>query len=226
MAVVSASIAFSAGVTSTALFSDSAQSTTEISAGRIFPGIRTTTAFAVRDASAGGSEADRSSPFAFAADGRTITTGAWDTAFASDRYLQFDLNAPLPAGLGASSVSFGFTFASASTSGTTCTYLEVRRISDNAILGTYGSTGTPLACVTGTALTSFGQSLSVVATTDGANDLRIRLYGRDSAGVGSEIDEATVSGSTPYSSFTLYPVRYTDAATAAPVTVPWELQGP
>lgn len=169
---------------------------------------------------------DRSSPFAFVADGRTITAGAWDTAFASDRYLQFDLNAPLPAGLAASSLSLRLTFSSASPSGATCTYVEVRRISDDAILGTYGSAGAPFACVSGTALTSFAQSLPVVTTTDAANDLRIRLYGRDTAGVGSVIDEATVTGSTPYSSFTLYPVRYTDAATAMPVTVPWELQGP
>jgi hypothetical protein len=215
-----------AGVPSTALLSDSAPSTNTVSNARIFPGTRTTTAFSVTDASVGGSAADRSSPFAFAADGRTISTGAWGTAFTSDSYVQFDLNAPLPAGLAASSVSLRLTLSSASPAGTTCAYVEVRRISDNASLATYGSSGAPLACVSGTTLTFVGQSIPVIGSTDAANDLRVRVYGSDASGSGSVIDEATVTGSTPHSSFTLYPVRYTDAATAVPVIVPWELQGP
>jgi hypothetical protein len=64
-----------------------------------------------------------------------------------------------------------------------------------------------------------------VSSTDAANDLRIRVYGYDSAAAASTLDEATVTGSTPYTSFTLYPIRYTDAASGTPVSVPWELQG-
>jgi predicted ribosomally synthesized peptide with SipW-like signal peptide len=209
-----------------AMFTDQQTDVGAIAAGHIFPGVRTSSAFDVRDASGGGPEADRSSPFAFPSDGRTVTTGAWDTAFASGRYLQFDLNAPLAAVVAASSVDLQLRFSSASPSGTTCAYVEVRRISDDGLLATYGSGGSPLACVTGTGLTSFSLSLPIITSTDSANDLRVRVYGDDSAAAGSVVDEATVTGSTPYQSFTLYPVRYTDAATGTPITVPWELQGP
>jgi predicted ribosomally synthesized peptide with SipW-like signal peptide len=224
--VVAAAALMTASLGTIALFTDRAQPSGAVDAGRIFPGVRTSTAFSVRDASGGGVEADRSSPLAFAADGRTITSGAWDTAFAGDRYLQFDMSAPLPVDLAASSVSLGLTMSSDSPSGVDCLYVEIRRISDDAILATLGSQAAPLACVTGTALTPISAALPVVTSTNGANDLRVRVYGRDSAGAGSRIDLATVAGSTPYTSFTLYPVRYTDAADATPVTVPWDLQGP
>ena len=88
-----------------ALFSDSAQKAANVDAGHIFPGTRSTSAFSITDRS-GGSAVDRSSVLAYAGDGRTMTTSAWSTAFASDRYLQFDFNDPLPAGLSTSAVTF------------------------------------------------------------------------------------------------------------------------
>ncbi len=215
-----------AGAGSLAFFTSSANTTASLGAARIFPGVRTTSAFIVGDMSAGGSSVDRSSPFALAGDGRTTTTGAWSTAFASDRYLQFDLNAPLPATLAASSVGLALRLASAGSSGTVCFYVQVRRISDDSPLATYGSTGSPAGCTTGTSQASFSVSLPVVASTDDANDLRVRIYGRDSAAAASVLDQLTVGGSTPSAAFLLYPVRYTDAATSNANSVPWELQGP
>jgi hypothetical protein len=208
-----------------AFFSDSQPSQANLGAGRIFPGTHSTSAFVVKDVS-GGSAVDRTSVFAVAGDGRTVTTAAWAGAFSSSRYLEFDLNAPLPGGLAVSGAAFRLRFASASAGGTTCVYLQVRSASTGAVLASYGSAGLPAGCVTGTGLSSLSQSIAAVSTTDLADDLRIRVYGTDSAGASSVIDEATVSGSTPYSSFTLYPVRYTDAASGIPVSVPWELQGP
>ncbi len=213
-------------VVSLAQFTASGTTTASLSAGRIFPGVRTTSAFIVADTSGGGAPVDRTSPFALPSDGRTTTTGAWATAFASDRYLQFDLNAPLPASLSVSSVSLALRLASASPSGTVCVYAQVRRISDDTPLATYGSSGSPLGCTTGTSQASLSISLPIVTTTDDANDLRVRIFGRDSAAAASVLDELTVSGSTPYAAFVLYPVRYTDAATSIPDSVPWELQGP
>ena len=215
-----------AGAGTLALFTASADTTTSLAAGRIFPGVRTTTAFVVGDMSGGGASVDRTSPFALASDGRTATTGAWATAFASDRYLQFDLNAPLPVSLAASSVSLTLRLASASPSGTVCFYAQVRRISDDTPLATYGSAGSPVGCTTGTSQASFSVSLPIVASTDVANDLRVRIYGRDSAAAASVLDQATVSGSTPSAAFVLYPVRFTDAATSVAISAPWELQGP
>jgi hypothetical protein len=212
---------------SLAVFSDSENVNANTAAKAIFPAERVTPAFIVGDASAGGSPVDRSSQFGFAADSRTITSSAWSTAFSSSSYLDFDLNASLPAGLAASTASFEFRFASAAGGGTACFYFEVRRISTGAVLGTYGSSGTPLACVAGTTLNQTTSSIaSSVTTTDLLNDLRIRVYGRDSGSNGMILDRATVSGTTPYASYTLYPVRYTDAADTTATTLPWELAGP
>jgi hypothetical protein len=159
-------------------------------------------------------------------DARSTTTAAWPVAFASDKYLQFDMNAPLPGGLTVSSPVFNLRFASGSGSATACVYLEVRSIASGALLATYGSTGSPAACVTGTTPTTLSQAIAVITTTDLANDLRVRVFGRDSGGTAMSVDEARVTGSTPTVSFSLYPVRYTDAAGSSPVTLPWDLQGP
>jgi predicted ribosomally synthesized peptide with SipW-like signal peptide len=209
-----------------AVFTDVAPSSASFAAGRVFPGVRTTSAFLVGDASGGGAEADRSSPFAIPGDGRTVATGAWDTAFAGGRYLAFDLGAPLPANVGVAGATFDLTLSSASPSGTMCLYAEARRASDDGLLAAYGGPGSPLACVAGTTPIAVAVPLPVVATTDAANDLRVRVYGRDSAGAPSVIDEATVSGSGAGAPFTLYPVRFRDAAGLDVTTSPWELQGP
>ncbi len=224
--VVCAAGATVASVRTLALFTSTGQTPASFSAGRIFPGVRTTSGFVVHDASGGGAEVDRTSPFAVVGDGRSTSTSAWATAFAANRYIEFDLNAPLPAAVGASGVTLRLTVASASPSGTACGYVNVRRISDDASVATYGSPASPLGCVTGTTPATLLLALPAVATTDAANDLRVRVYGRDSAGAGSVIDGAVVAGSTPYSTFTLYPVRFTDAASSVPVSAPWELDGP
>ncbi len=190
----------------------------------LFPGERVTPAFRVGDASSG-MEIDRSSSFAFAADTRTSTTSAWSTAFASDRYLEFDLNDSLASGVAVSAATFDFSFAS-SGAGEACYYIEVRRISTGAVLGTYGSSGSPLGCVIGTTLTSFSTPIPSVATTSIANDLRVRLFGKESGSAAIVIDLATVGGSTPHQAFTLYPVMFRDAADTTPEIIPWGLAVP
>lgn len=208
-----------------ALFSDSKQVANAIGAKAIFSGERVTSGFDVRDASSG-VETDRSSTFALAGDGRSTTTAAWPASFASDRYLQFDMNAPLPGGLSVSSPVFRMTFASGAAGATACVYLEVRSISTGFLLATYGSAGTPAACVTGTSPATLTQAIAAITSTDLSNDLRIRVFGRDSGTTAMNVDEARVTGSTPSVGFSLYPVRYTDAAGSSPVTLPWDLQGP
>jgi len=190
----------------------------------LFPGERVTPAFQVGDSSSG-SQIDRSSPFGFSADSLTTTTSAWSTAFAGNRYLEFDLNDSLASGVAVSAATFDFRFAS-SGAGQACYYFEVRRISTGAVLGTYGSSGSPIGCVTGTTLTSFSTSISSVATTSIANDLRVRVYGNESANAAMVIDLATVSGSTAYQGFTLYPVMFRDAADTTPEIIPWGLAVP
>jgi hypothetical protein len=208
-----------------ALFTNSSSQTAAVGAGRIFPGTRTTSAFAVQDSSGGGSPVDRSNPFAVAGDGLTQATGSWSTSFRSARYVQFDLNSPLPGGL-AANATFNLQFASSSAGAAMCVYVEVRRTSTGSVLGTYGSSGSPLACGTGTTMTSLTQPLGVVTSTDTANDLSVRVYASDDASSSSSFDLATVSGSTPYAAFTLYPASFTDAADGTAAPHPWALEGP
>lgn len=190
----------------------------------LFPGERVTPAFQVGDSSSG-TEIDRSSAFAFPADSLTMTTSAWSTAFAADRYLEFDLNDSLASGVAVSAATFDFRFASTG-AGQACYYFEVRRISTSAVLGTYGSSGSPVGCVTGTTLTSFSTSIPALATTSIANDLRVRLFGRESVNGAMVVDRATVGGSTVHQAFTLYPVMFRDAADTTPEIIPWGLAVP
>jgi hypothetical protein len=211
---------------SMAMFSDSKTPGGDFGTKAIFPGERVTPAFAVGDTSAGASSVDRSSAFAVAADGRTVTTSAWSSAVAATRYLDIDMNTSLPGGLTASSAVFRFRFASTGASATACVYLEVRSKATDTVLATYGNSGSPQACVTGTTLTTTTTSVPIVGTTDRADDLRVHVFGRDSAGGGMTIDEARVTGSTAYVAFSLYPVRYADVADTTPDIVPWALAGP
>jgi hypothetical protein len=221
---ISAGVGLQASLT---LFTASGGGTGVLGTKGIFPGERVAPAFVVGDASGGGAAVDRSSQLGFSADGLTFTSSAWSTAFSSSRYLDFDLNASLPGGLAVSSASLEFRFASTAGGATACFYFEVRRISTGALLGTLGSSGAPAACVTGTTLTLSTTSIvSAVASTDLLNDLRIRVLGKDSGSNGMVLDRATVSGATAYGTFTLYPVRYSDAADTTASTAPWELAGP
>ena len=209
---------------SLALFTAQADGTALFGTKALFPGERVTPAFQVGDASSG-TEVDRSSPFAFAADSLTTTTSAWSTAFAAGRYLEFDLNNSLASGVAVSAATFDFRFAS-SGAGQACYYFEVRRISTSAVLGTYGSSGSPVGCVTGTTQTLFSTSIPSLATTSIANDLRVRVFGKESAGAAMVIDLATAAGSTSLQAFTLYPVMFRDAADTTPETIPWGLAVP
>jgi hypothetical protein len=190
----------------------------------IFPGERVTPAFRVTDGSSGAA-VDRSSPFGFSGDGLTTTTSAWSSAFAGGRYLEFDLNDSLASGVAVPAATFDFRVASNGV-GQACFYFDVRRISTGAVLATHGSAGSPLGCVTGTTPTSFSTPIPVVASTDLANDLRIRVFGSESASDSMVVDLATVTGSTPYQTFTLYPILFRDAADGTPEIIPWGLDVP
>ena len=62
---------------------------------RIFPGIRSSAAWSVRDASGGGAETNSDDTLSYS-DALVTTTGNWATAFASNRYVEFDFNAASP----------------------------------------------------------------------------------------------------------------------------------
>jgi hypothetical protein len=222
--VAAATLAATTVGVSLALFTGTHGVTANLGTKAIFPGERDTPAFQVGDASSG-SEVDRSSPFRLAGDGLTTTTSAWPTAFSAGNYLEFDFNDSLAAGVPVSAGQLDFSFAS-SGSGQACFYAQVRTISSGSPLATYGSAGSPLGCVTGTTVATFSVPMAAIASTDIANDLRIRLFAADSLGAPMVVDRATVSGSTPYQSFTLYPIVFRDAADGTPTTTPWGLDAP
>ena len=194
-------------------------------AARIFSGERVTPAFTVSDAS-GGTPVDISSPLATAGDGRTLVTSAWSSAFAANRYLDVDFNGPLPAGLTSVTASLRLAWASATGGSTACYYFEVRRASSGSVLGTVGSSGAPVACVTGSAPVRSTTAIGVAGSTDILNDLRVRIYGRDSSGGGAILDLASVPGDTGFGAFTLYAINVVDAADTTPGTVGWGPSGP
>ena len=207
-----------------ALFTNSQTKDADFGAARIFRDERDTAPFVVNDASSG-SGVNRTSPLAVAGDSLYFSTYALPTSFSSTRYVEFDLNSPLPAGLAASSSELTIRLSADSGGATTCYYVEVRRISSGALLSSHGSSGSPLGCVTGTTFAATQTSLSAVSTTDLANDLRIRVYARDSAGGVARVDRVVVTGASPYSSFTLYSLRSRDTHDGQTDVIPWGLAG-
>ena len=218
---VVASIGLGAVGLSLAVFSAQVEGEAVFGAKALFPGERVTPAFVIGDASSG-SVVDRTSPYALAADGLTTTTSAWSSAFAADRYVEFDLNAPLASGVTVTAATFELALAS-SGAGQACVYLEVRRISSGALQATHGSPGSPLGCVTGTTPATISTALGSVTTTTLADDLRIRVFGAESASSAMVIDLATVSVATAYQAVTLYPVMFRDAADTTVELMPWGL---
>jgi hypothetical protein len=187
------------------------------------PFTMTTAAFDLRDASSG-SEVNKSASPAFAGDALTFATSAWPTAFNTSNYVEFSPNAPLQGGSTVTGANFNLTYAAAAAGETACYWFEVRRVSTGTVW-THGTSAAPADCTTGTTLKSVSTALAELTSTDIANDIRVRVYGRESAAKPFTIDRATVSGSAGTMAFTLYPDSYIDAADSTATTVPWSLSG-
>jgi hypothetical protein len=204
----------SAGDTASAVVTVSAPVTSTIS----------TSAWDGRDASAGTGGTNQSDTSAFAEDARSAASGAFVTAFASSRYVQYAFNNPLPAEGAVSAAAFNFSFAGTVGGETTCFYFDVRRISTGAVLATHGSAAAPVACTTTTSFKSTSTSLPEVSTNALANDLQIRVYASSSGSHPLNVDLATVSGVSSSMPFTLYEKSFVDSSTgAAAEAVPWSL---
>ena len=191
-------------------------------AGQVFSGARTTTAWTVADASSG-TAASQNDIMSYAGDSRTKTTGAWASTFASTRYFEIALQGVLAPGVSISSPAFNFDFVRGGSSGSACFYFDVRTASTSAVLATYGSSGSPVACNAAGTLSAVSTPIPILTTTASANDLAVRVYMTNSASSTKTvtIDRATVSGTTPSQSFTLYEKQYVDASTGTAATTPW-----
>jgi hypothetical protein len=193
-----------------------------VSTKRIFSGVRSAWPSDVRDASGGGAETNSSDTLSYA-DGITVTTKSWSSAFGATRFDDFDFSGGRPASVPVSSATFNFTFAPSRSNDDACFYIELRRASTNALLGTHGSSGSPSACSTGPTVSATVSVSAEVTNTDIANDLRIRVYANNSTNRPLKIDLATVSVTTPWFTTTLFEKRWDDEANAAAAVVLWPL---
>jgi hypothetical protein len=182
----------------------------------------TTSAWDLRDASAGGAESNQSASNAFT-DTLNFNTGNWPTAFNNSNYVDFNENASLPAGFAVTGANFNFSFAASQAGDTACFWFDVRHASTGVPIASHGSSASPVACRTGTTQLSISTALPELDTTDLANDARIRVYGRNTGARPFAIDLATVSGTQQSTAFTLYPASYTDATSGTPATSVWSL---
>jgi hypothetical protein len=189
---------------------------------RIFPGVRSSAAWSLRDASGGAAETNSDDTLAYS-DALVKTTGNWAAAFSATRYVQFDYNAAQAGGVPVSSAQFNFRMAANTVGDTACFYFEVYRASTSTLIGTHGSTGTPVGCNATIVQTTYSTTLAEVTDTTILNDLRVRVYGRVSGARPMRIDLANVTGSTPYASFTTYEKIYRDQSTGTPTTTNWSL---
>jgi hypothetical protein len=183
----------------------------------------TTSAWNLRDASAGGPEVDASDPIAFAADGRTVATSTPPASFSTSRYLQIDANGPLPTNASPTSATFNIRFAAGAGSSTACFYFDLRRASTNAVLATHGSSANPVGCVTGTAQTSFSTALTAASSTAIANDLRVRVYVRTSGARAPVVDQAALSVVSSSGTFALNDEDFTDQLSGNATDRTWPL---
>jgi hypothetical protein len=183
-----------------------------------------TSAWDVRDASAGAAEINQSDTSAFAGDGRAALSGNFATAFSTSRYIQYAFANPLSPGESASTVKLNFSYAGTAAGDTTCFYFDVRKASTGAVLGTHGSAASPVGCTTGTALKVTETAIPEVTSSEVASDLRVRIYVRSSASHPVNVDLATVSGTRAGQLFTLYESSFVDASTGtAGAAVPWSI---
>ncbi len=182
-----------------------------------------TSAWDLRDASAGGPEVNASDPIGFGSDGRTVATSTPPAAFRTGRYLQIDYNGPLPTNAAPTSAAFDIRFAAGAGSSTACFYFDLRRASTNAVLATHGSAANPVGCVSGTAQTSFSTALPAVSSAAIANDLRLRVYVRASGGAAPVLDRAGISVVSSQGTFTLYGEDFSDRLGGGAVDRSWPL---
>jgi hypothetical protein len=192
------------------------------SAKRVFPGTRTTASWTIRDASGGGAETDADDPFAVSGDSLMKTNGTnWATTFSATRYLEFDYDGHLPAGLAASGVTFNFRIVGATAADNICWYVATYAKSTGALISDHGSGSATCAVNPASPATV---SLSELTTTDQVDDLTVRVYVRDATGARkTNVDVATVTGTYLSTSFTQNESSFNDFSSGASVRTTWAL---
>jgi hypothetical protein len=223
LVAVATSATYSVVVTSVAaaLLASSSSASLSVSTDRIFPTTQSTAAWDVQDASAGGTAATTTDALA-AVDARLLTTAALTTSFSSTRYVELTMSTPLADAVPVSSMALNLTMAQ-SGGGTACVYVEVRRASTGAVLGTQGSSTTPLACTSSTTQATTTSNLTYITSSTDADDLKLRIFVRNSSSQKIAFDRVTVSGSAYSTAFTLYETSTVNSSSGTAATTPWSL---
>jgi hypothetical protein len=120
-----------------------------------------------------------------------VSNANWPTSADASRYIAVAFPAYLPSGGTVHGATFSHSYRSFQSSGTTCYYIEVY---DGAtLIGTHGSSGSPISCQSGSSDVTEQVSLPEVNTVSRANNLSIRLIVWNSAGARSEHSLARVT---------------------------------
>lgn len=196
-------------------------SSVTVSTNRIFPTSQTTSAWDLLDASAGTIPAAATDVWA-AVDARIFTTATLTTAFSSTRYVDLTLSGPLAPAVPVTAATLNLTMAS-SGGGTGCVYAEIRRATTNALLGTVGSSATPFACSATAIQATTTSPLSFVTSSTDANDLRIRVFLRNSTSQKIAFDRVTAAASAYGSTVTLFETSIVNRSSGTAATTPWAL---
>jgi len=223
--VAAIAIAVAFGVLSTAVagasFSNALSTAATVGTKRIFPTSQAVAASDVSDASAGSTAVSAADPW-LAVDARVFTTSALTSSFSSSRYVELTLSTPLAGNVPVSSVTLNVTMAAAA-GGTGCIYAEVRRASTSALLGTQGSSSSPLACSSSTTQATTTSSLTYITSSTDADDLKIKVFVRNSTSQTLAFDRLTVTGTSYSTAFTLAETSVTNSSSGTATTTPWSL---
>jgi hypothetical protein len=130
------------------------------------------------------------------------------------------MNSGRPGGLSVSTPVFNFRLASAggAQAGNACFWFQVR--SGGSVIGTHGSYASAAGCSAGTTQTTISTAIAEVTSTDQVNGLVVLVYPWETGTKTKvvNVDLATVTGSTPYNTFTAYETQWVDAQRRAAVS--------
>jgi VCBS repeat-containing protein len=118
-----------------------------------------------------------------------VSASSWPTTFTASRYLEVTFPGYVPAGATVTGATFHHAYRSYS-GGTTCYYIEV--YSSATLIGTHGSSSSPISCNSSSTFVTDTISLPEVNTPARADALTVRLYVWNSTGGRSEHSQATI----------------------------------
>lgn len=122
-----------------------------------------------------------------AGDSQTYTTANnWGATFATTKYLAAKFPSSVPSAATVTGATLRHAYKSNTGGATTCWYAEA--YSAGALIGTYGSSGSPIGCNSTTSFVTQSVSMPEVNTGARANDLTVRIY-ESVSGAGKSIHD-------------------------------------